>query len=244
MNSIINPIFSIIIPAYNEATRLPASLQQIRQYMEAKGNAFEIIVIDDGSQDKTREIVSQFFSEFPCGRLLINESNRGKGYSIRRGMLEASGNFVLFTDADLSTPINQIEKLIFALNSGCEVAIGSRSIHGAQVKVHQPIYREAMGKIFNKFVRLLVIHGLIDTQCGFKSFKKSCVKPIFSRQLIDGFCFDVEVLLIARKLGYKIKEVPMVWLNSPASKVNALKDSLKMFIDLLRIRLNNFMGKY
>ncbi len=234
---------SVIIPAYNEETRIPATLREIESYFSGRFN-YEIIVIDDGSTDRTYEICQEVFDRAGHGKVLSNGRNRGKGYSVRRGMLEAEGKLRLFSDADMSTPISEIEKLIAAVDEGYDVAIGSRSLPGSDVKLHQPFYRESMGKIFNLFVRLVTVRGIIDTQCGFKLFVEKASRDIFSRQHIDRFSFDVEILFIARKLGYRIKEVPIAWINSPASKVNPVIDSAKMLRDLFSIRWMDLKGDY
>lgn len=236
---------SIIIPSYNEAKDLPETLEKIIKYLEACGReSFEIIVVDDGSNDDTVRIVSETASRDGRIRLLVNEINRGKGYSVRRGMLEARGRYILFTDADLSTPIGELDKLLECLKQGYDVVIGSRSLPGSEVRVHQPFYRELSGKIFNLLMRLLTGLPFSDTQCGFKCFRRKCAKEIFARQTIERFSFDVEDLYIAKKLGYRIKEAPVIWINSESTTVSFLKDSIRMFTDLLRIRINDLMGKY
>ncbi len=234
---------SIIIPAYNEESRIPSTLQEIESYFSGRVSC-EIIVVDDGSTDRTYDVCREFFDKAGHGKVLRNSHNRGKGYSVRRGMLEAKGKMRLFSDADMSTPIGEIEKLIAAIGEGYEVAIGSRSLSGSDIKLHQPFYRESMGKIFNLFVRLVTVGGIIDTQCGFKLFTEKASRDIFRRQHIESFSFDVEILFIARKLGYRIKEIPIAWINSPASKVNPITDSAKMLRDLFFIRWMDLKGNY
>lgn len=223
---------SIIIPAYKEEERLAASLQKINEYFSSHNYNYEIIVVDDGSKDKTSEIAQSF----PKVKVLIQEVNKGKGAAVRRGMLESTGKFRLFTDADLSTPIYEFEKLYKQFNNGFDVVIGSRALDYSMIKVHQPFYRELMGKTFNKIVQLLVVKGISDTQCGFKAMSSQAAVEIFSKCKIDGFGFDVEMLFLADKYKYKIKEISVEWYNDDRSKVDPIKDSIKMFLEILRIR--------
>ena len=234
---------SVIIPAYNEEKRVSKTLHAIKAYLEDKFS-YEIIVVDDGSTDGTVEVCQKFFHINGCGKVLKNDHNCGKGYSVRRGMLEAKGKLMLFSDADMSTPIGEIEKLMCEIDKGYDIAIGSRSISGSDIKLHQPFYRESMGKVFNFFVQMIAVKGIIDTQCGFKLFTDKAVRDIFPGQYNDGFSFDVEVLFIARKLGYSIKEVPITWINSPASRVHPVVDSIRMLLDLFCIRIRDLRGGY
>ena len=228
---------SIIVPAYNEEKRLGRTLEKIRTYFQEKDYAYEVIVVDDGSSDNTVFVASDsLLAKESMLKIVKNEVNRGKGYSVRRGMADAVGELILFTDADLSTPIEEIEKLKLYLSDGFDAAIGSRSIKGSEVKSPQPKYRVLMGKTFNLMVRAVVLRGFIDTQCGFKLFKKNCIENVLPEMKIDGFSFDVEMLYIATRNGYKIKEVPVVWIDYKGSKVNPLYDSAKMFMDLLYIK--------
>jgi dolichyl-phosphate beta-glucosyltransferase len=228
---------SVVIPAYNEEQRLKLSLDKIHAYLNSKAFQYEVIVVDDGSTDDTRQSALES-SLCLAGKLklLKNSQNKGKGCSVRRGILESKGDLVVFSDADLSTPIEELEKLSQHIDSGYDIAIGSRSIKGADVRVHQPIYRELMGRFFNLIVQATALKGIIDTQCGFKLFKGNIAKEIAGQMLIDGFSFDVEMLYIARQKGYTIKEVPVVWINSPASRVDPFKDSLQMFKDVVSIK--------
>jgi dolichyl-phosphate beta-glucosyltransferase len=234
---------SIVIPAYNEESRLAATLDRVLAYLGERGHPHEILVVDDGSQDGTAALAERYASRGV--RLLRNPGNRGKGYSVRHGMLAASRPLVLFSDADLSTPIEELERLAAPVEAGeAAVAIGSRAVAGANVEVSQPFYRVAMGKIFNRIVRLVALGGFADTQCGFKLFTREAAQAVFALQRFERFSFDVEILYIARKLGFRIAEVPVRWLNSPDTKVSPVKDSLDMFADLFRIRWNDLRGRY
>ncbi len=234
---------SVIIPAYNEEVRVEKTLQEIVTYLAGR-LSYEIIVVDDGSIDGTYEVCQKFLCLNRCGKILRNVQNRGKGYSVRKGMLEANGELRLFSDADMSTPIDQVEKLIDTIREGYDIAIGSRSIAGSNIELRQPFYREFMGKIFNFLVQTIAVRGIIDTQCGFKLFTEGAARSIFSRQYINRFSFDVEVLFVARKLGYRVKEIPITWINSPASKVNPVTDSIRMLRDLFYVRLKDLKGGY
>lgn len=232
--------YSIIIPTYNEEKRISKTIKKILEFLENKKD-FELIVVNDGSKDKTSQVVTSF--KDTNIRLLEFSPNHGKGFAVKQGMLNAKGEIILFSDADLSTPIEEFDKLLKYIKN-FDIVIGSRSIKGANVVKHQPFYRELMGKIFNKIVRLFTIKGIIDTQCGFKMFTQKAAKDVFSRTKINGFGFDVEALFIARKLGYKIKEVPITWINDEQTKISPIKDSLKMFIEVLKVRINYWKGYY
>jgi len=235
---------SIIIPAYNEQDRLPLTLSKIHSYCNSQSYNYEVLVVDDGSTDNTIRVVTDNpLSEAGRLRILKNQRNRGKGYSVKRGVMASKGDYVLFSDADLSTPIGEVEKLFSALNERFDIAIGSRSIKGAQIKEHQPLYREYMGKFFNRLVRIFAFKGIIDTQCGFKLFKGALARDIAAQMQVDGFAFDVEMLYLVRLRGLKIKEVPIVWVNSPQSKVDPLRDSLKMLLDIINIKRLHYENK-
>jgi dolichyl-phosphate beta-glucosyltransferase len=231
---------SIIIPAYNEEKRLPATLERIRGYLCAVPWEFaEVIVVDDGSRDATREVARK-----AGARVLANPGNRGKGYSVRHGMLEAKAEWALLTDADLSAPIEELDKLWNAAGQArAPVAFGSRALDRALIGVRQPAFRDFSGRFFNLVMRVVTGLRFRDTQCGFKLFEARAAREIFSRQRLDGFGFDVEVLYIARLLGYQCLEVPVRWNDVAGSKVSLLR-GLGAFLDLLRVRWNGMTGKY
>ena len=236
---------SVVIPAYNEEERLGPTLGRILDYLSGCGYPFEIIVVDDGSTDGTAAVARRVSETHRSVRLVPNETNRGKGDSVRRGGEEARGEYILFSDADLSTPIEELRRLFPPLlEEGCDIAIGSRAARGSDVRVHQPWYRELMGKIFNKIVRLVAVRGLRDTQCGFKLFRGAVARELFAAQRVEGFSFDVETLYLARKAGRRIAEVPVTWYNSPRSRVSIVGDPARMFLDVLRIRLDDLRGRY
>jgi dolichyl-phosphate beta-glucosyltransferase len=235
----VRPEVSIVIPAYNEEARLPRTIQRVKAFLD--GRPHEIVVVDDGSRDRT--VVAAQDVAGPGLVLVRNEENRGKGHAVRRGMLAARGERRLFSDADLSTPIEELGRLEACLDVGHDVAIGSRAMRGARVEVRQPWYRENVGRAFNVFVRALALPGLRDTQCGFKLFSARAADAVFGAARLDGFSFDVEALYIARQLGYRIAEVPVVWRNDAATRVGLL-GGFQAFPDLLRIRLNDWRGYY
>ncbi|MFN3639089.1 MAG: dolichyl-phosphate beta-glucosyltransferase [Chloroherpetonaceae bacterium] len=229
---------SIIIPAFNEEKRIEASLQEVTLFLPKHFLDWEVIVVDDGSMDRTAEIVRRFEHTSPNSRLTLEilPENMGKGAAVKHGVMQAKGKIILFMDADLSTPLTEIAKVVEALEQGADVAIGSRGQPDSNIVRHQPFYRETMGKIFNRIVRMLVIDGIRDTQCGFKAFRHQVAKEIFARVETTHFGFDVEVLLWARKLGFSVKEVGVTWINSPNSRVSPIKDSLKMLVGLFAIK--------
>jgi glycosyltransferase involved in cell wall biosynthesis len=239
------PTLSIIIPAYNEELRLQRSLERIGEYLANQPFSAEIIVVNDGSTDGTGRVVADFRKKYPAIREVLNERNRGKGYSVRRGMLEACGDLTLFTDADLSAPIEEADKLLAVLrDSDFDGAIGSRAVDRKAIEVHESGFRELAGIIFNRMVRLLVGVDFADTQCGFKAFRRERVRIVFEQQLTEGFGFDPEILFLARRHGLRIAEVSVRWAHDPATKVHMVRDSVKMFLDLLLIRLNSWTGRY
>ena len=229
------PALSIVIPAYNEAARLPATLQHALDFLRTWPAGGEVIVVDDGSTDGTASIVEDRKHGVPFARLIQNAHNRGKGYSVRRGVLEARGELILFSDADESTPIVEASRLAAALQtSAADVAVGSRYTTGAQIECPQPLSRRALGWLFRRVVRLFGVRRVSDTQCGFKMFRREAARKIFALQRIDGFAFDVEVLMLARRLGYRVVEVPIKWRESPGSTVRPIRDGLRMLADLCR----------
>jgi len=237
------PQLSIIIPAYNEELRLPATLTRIAEYTRSSNRTIEVVVVDDGSRDNTLAIAERFRSEIPYLRVVSNPENRGKGYSVRHGMQIARGDIVLFTDADLSAPIEEVEKLLPAMKTN-DVAIGSRAMDRSQITVHESPFREFAGIIFNKIVRLILRLPFVDTQCGFKAFRRVPCKIIFEQQTIERFGFDPELLYLARHHGLHSVEISVRWGHSPATKVNMMRDSIQMFIDVFVIRWNSLTGKY
>jgi glycosyltransferase involved in cell wall biosynthesis len=237
------PDLSVIIPAYNEELRLPATLERIAVYLSTCGREAEVLVVDDGSQDGTATVAEYFRVKIPTLRVVSNGVNRGKGYSVRHGMQEARGRIALFTDADLSAPIEEAGKLIAALESS-DVAIGSRAMDRSLITVHESPFREFAGIVFNKIVRMILWLPFVDTQCGFKAFRRERCGIIFEQQRIERFGFDPELLYLARHHGLRAVEIPVRWGHSPATKVSMLHDSLQMFVDVFTIRWNSLMGRY
>ena len=230
-----NPELSVIIPAYNEAPRLPETLARAQRYLDGRRVPYEVIVVDDGSRDQTLSLARAVQTSFSELRVMTNGSNRGKGYSVRHGFLQARGRAVLFTDADLSAPIEEMEKLERALEE-CDGAIGSRALDQSDIFQRQSPLRQLSGKCFNAMVRLLTGLKFHDTQCGFKLFRREVFLPVFRAQTIDGFAFDVEILYLARKHGLKVAEVPVRWGHAEGSRVRFFPDAGRMFLELLRIR--------
>lgn len=242
-----SPDLSIVIPAYNEERRLERALKNIREYFCSKRrdlDSIEVLIIDDGSTDGTARIAEAWAEKIPSVRLLPNGENRGKGYSVRRGMLEARGRIALFTDADLSAPIPESEKLLAAIESGFDLAIGSRAIDRSLIIAHQSRFRELAGIIFNRFVRLSTGLPFEDTQCGFKAFVRERCRIVFEQQRIERFGFDPEILFLAQRHGLRAAEVPVRWAHDPATKVHVVRDSVEMFGDLIYIRWNWLIGRY
>lgn len=237
------PELSVIIPAYNEELRLPATLERIAAYLQASGREAEILVVDDGSKDRTAAVAESLRGRIPSLRVVSNGVNRGKGYSVRHGMQEARGRIALFTDADLSAPIEEAGKLIDALET-YDVAIGSRAMDRSLISVHETPFREFAGIIFNKIVRIILWLPFVDTQCGFKAFRRERCSIIFDQQTIERFGFDPELLYLARHHGLRAVEIPVRWGHSPATKVSMLRDSLQMFVDVFKIRWNSLLGRY
>jgi dolichyl-phosphate beta-glucosyltransferase len=234
---------SVIIPAYNEENRIEATLRGVNSYLSKQNYVYEIIVVIDGSKDRTVEITSQLSSEIPNLRFIDNKKNQGKGWAVRCGMLNAIAKTRLFMDADNSTTVGQIEHMFSYLEDGFDVVIGSRRVDGAAITVHQSIFRERLGQIFNLIVRIITGLKINDTQAGFKAFTSVAAEQIFSLQTIRGWAFDVELLVIAQKLRFNVKEFPIVWRNDERSHVK-LKGMIRMLLDLIRIRLNLWLGVY
>jgi len=224
---------SLIIPAYNEEKRIENSIRSAIAWLNEQDYSYEIIVVDDGSRDSTVNVAKKVSEKV---RVISLKQNLGKGAAVRTGMLNASGDFRFFSDADFSTPINELNKLLYRLENGADICIGSRAIDPTMIKTHQPIYRELMGKTFNKIVQLLLIKGIKDTQCGFKGFTKKASDIIFPLTKINGFSFDVEILYLAKKNKLKIEQEPVLWFNDQRSKVNPIVDSINMIVELFKIK--------
>ena len=230
-------MISIVIAAFNEENRVGQSLQKIHQFLQGRKTDHEIIVVDDGSTDRTTPVVAELAQSIATLRIIRYEKNRGKGFALRTGVLASQGDLVLVSDADLSTPIEELDTLLPYL-SEYQVAIGSRALALSNIVVKQPWWRQEMGKTFNRIVKLLVMDNFNDTQCGFKLFRGDVARELFREARIDRFAYDVEILALAIRKGYRVAEVPIQWLNDPASKVNPIRDSLKMLVDLVKIRLS------
>jgi len=233
---------SIIIPAYNEERRILPTLEKVYGYFSEKRKMdFEIIVVDDGSKDNTEKVIKNFAKDkFERVKLIKHRKNKGKGAAVKTGVLEARGDLILFTDADLSTPIEEFEKLKKTIERGYDIVIGSRGLPESKIVVPQPWYRRYIGRLFPLFVRLIVMKNIRDTQCGFKMFKKKIAKELFANLETSGFAFDVEILFRALKKNYSVKEIPIIWINSPASKVTFLKGPIKMLKDLFKMKRKMF----
>ena len=242
-------LLSIVIPAYHEEKRIARSLDEVLRFLVAKSYSAEVIVVDDGSQDGTDRVVNEWIGKYrEAGeelRLLTNTPNRGKGFSVKRGLSEANGDIVLFSDADFSSPITEAPKLIDPILEGkADVTFGSRALNRALIGKRQPLFRDFGGRVFNLFMRAITGLPFKDTQCGFKAFKREPALPVFELQSIERFGFDPEVLYIARKRGLRLLEVPVVWNDAEGSTVRYASDSINMFVDLVRIRVNDFAGRY
>ena len=230
---------SVVVPVYNEEKKITETVRRISIYLSLKLVPCELIVVNDGSKDRTREMMGHLMQEInhPSFLKFIDyEKNRGKGHACRQGMLASRGRYVLLTDADLSSPIKESEKLVAALEKGADVAIGSRAIRAKDCDVQQSLKRRISGRIFNGIVQTLVLPGIHDSQCGFKCFKRQSAQKLFGAKKLDGFSFDVEVLYLARKFGHKIAEVPVMWKQGQDSRVSFLRDSLRMVGDLFKIK--------
>ncbi len=228
-----SPELSVVIPAYNEAERISSSLDSALEYLSVQPYSWEILVVDDGSSDDTVRIVRHYAPRVRCIEL---GKNMGKGAAVRRGMLEAQGQYRVFTDADFSTPISELPKVLSRLHNGADLCIGSRRLDASSLKIHQPWYRELIGVIGNKIISVLVLSGIEDTQCGFKGMQAAASNAVFSQMKIDGFGFDVELLYLCRRAGYRIEQVAVDWYNDERSRLNPVKDSLQTLRDVMRIK--------
>jgi dolichyl-phosphate beta-glucosyltransferase len=238
------PNYSIVIPAYNEAGRIPATLHAVVECIRQKGWSAEVIVVDDGSRDATAEVVRGIAATAPEIRLMQNPGNRGKGYSVRSGLLNALGEVVMFTDADLSSPMEEAQGLFDAISNGADIAIGSRWLETKRQTIRQPLYRQFFGRCFNGVTRLVMGLPFADTQCGFKAFTRAAAQTVFQLQTIERWGFDPEILFIALKRGYRIQEVPVSWAHDERSRVSYLKDGLKMLQEIAIVRWNALLGRY
>jgi dolichyl-phosphate beta-glucosyltransferase len=229
-------VLSVVVPCFNEEQRLPRTIEQIERYLDGKHVQYELILVDDGSSDGTRRVMEAAKERHADVQVQVLPRNRGKGRALATGVAVAKGDEILITDADLSTPIEELDKLQAALSNGAGVAIGSRALRGSRVEISQPIYRVLMGKAFNLIVQVVLLPGIWDTQCGFKLFRADVARGVFEGLITDGFGFDPEVLYRARKQGVKIAEVPVVWRNSAPTKVSPVRSSLDMLKHVIRLR--------
>ena len=244
MRAVLDPFFSIVIPAYNESARLGATLERVLAFVSQQAWDAEVIVVDDGSTDNTADIARSYARNNDILRVVSNPGNRGKGYSVRNGILSARGAVLLFTDADLSSPIEESVKLFEALDAGADIAIGSRWLRTELQTQRQSVARQVMGRAFNLLLRLLLQLDFKDTQCGFKAFRRNAARAIFSLQKIDGWGFDPEILFLASKSGLKVAEVPVVWAHDDRTRINPIVDGTRMVLEIGRIRWNSLTGKY
>jgi len=237
----LNPFLSIIIPAYNEEKRLPDTLEQVFDFLKKQSFTSEVIVVENGSTDKTFEIAQGFMEQY--NNLCVIQSERGKGAAVRRGMLEAKGIYRFMCDADLSMPVEEITKFIPPAVNNFDITIASREANGA-VRYNEPPYRHLGGRAINFLIQLFILPGLNDTQCGFKCFSAKVADDIFALQTLNGWSFDIEMLYVARRHQYKILEIPIHWVHHPETKVNAVRDAIRMIQDIFRIRVNALRGMY
>ncbi|HWP84985.1 MAG TPA: dolichyl-phosphate beta-glucosyltransferase [Terriglobia bacterium] len=239
------PVFlSVVIPVYNESARIPQTVSQVLAYLRGRPERCELVVVDDGSTDGSADLIAAICRDFPDARLLRHERNHGKGCAVRHGMLAAQGEYLLFSDADLSAPIEEAARLLEPMPRGYDVVIGSRALRRDWIQVHQSRRRELAGSLFNWWLRLVTGLPFRDTQCGFKAFRREAARRLFALQTLDGFGFDAEILYLARKFGYRTLEVPVHWSHAEGTKIRLLRDGLRMAGDLLRIRWNDFRGRY
>jgi dolichyl-phosphate beta-glucosyltransferase len=238
------PTYSIVIPAYNEAGRIPATLRAVVDIVRKNGWSAEVIVVNDGSTDATADVVRKFAASAPEVRLIQNPGNRGKGYSVRSGLLQALGDVVMFTDADLSAPMDEARGLFDAIAGGADIAIGSRWLERTRQTIRQPLYRQFFGRCFNAVTRFVMNLPFADTQCGFKAFTRTAAQTIFQLQTIERWGFDPEILFIALKRGYRIQEVPVSWAHDERTRMSYLKDGIKMLQEIAIVRWNALLGRY
>lgn len=239
-----HPKYSIVIPAYNESRRIPATLKAVLACIRRNAWDAEVIVVNDGSTDTTSEVVRDLAREAPEIRLIENPVNHGKGYSVRNGMLQARGDVVMFTDSDLSSPIEEAVNLFAAIAAGADIAIGSRWLESGRQTQRQPLYRQFFGRCFNAVTRMVMRLPFADTQCGFKAFTRAAAQTVFQLQTIERWGFDPEILFIALKRGFRIAEVPVAWAHDERSRMSYLKDGIKMLEELAIIRWNALLGRY
>ena len=238
------PQVSVVIPAFNEGARIETALERVLTCVEERGWDAEVLVVDDGSTDDTAAIVQRWMARYPQLQLFENPGNRGKGYSVRNGLLQAAGEIVMFTDADLSAPIEEAELLFRAIDAGADVAIGSRWLDKQRQTKHQPLYRRFFGRCYNALTRLVMGLPYKDTQCGFKAFRRGAAKCIFPLQTIERWGFDPEILFIAQKLGFRVVEVPVTWGHDERSRISYLRDGSQMLKEMVEIRSNSVRGRY
>jgi glycosyltransferase involved in cell wall biosynthesis len=236
--------YSFVIPAYNESSRIRPTLDALLRHLQEQKWDAEILVVNDGSADDTAKIVREYAQRHPEIRLLENPGNHGKGYSVRNGMLHARGDICLFTDADLSSPITEAQKLFDAIAQGADIAIGSRWLRVELQTERQPLYRQLFGRIFNLVLRVILGLRFADTQCGFKAFRRDAALRIFPLQKIERWAFDPEILFLARRAGLQVEEVPVLWAHSGGTRLHPFRDGLRMFVEVLRIRRNAMTGEY
>jgi dolichyl-phosphate beta-glucosyltransferase len=238
------PLVSVVIPAYNEAERIRPGLRQILEHVARTGLDCEIVLVDDGSRDGTAEVVrGELEGHLPL-QVLRQEPNQGKAAAVKRGMLAGRGRYVGFADADMSTPFAEIDRCLQALEEGADVAIGSRAMHGSDIQVHQPWYRQWAGRAFGAYTRLLLLPGISDSQCGFKFFRREVAQDLCTHQRLAGWAFDAELLYVAQRRGYTIAQIPVHWINDPNTKVNMLRAGPRMLLDVLRVRsLHRGLGR-
>jgi len=244
LNASMSLTYSIVIPAYNESVRIRPTLHALLRHIQEQNWDAEILVVNDGSSDDTAQIVREFGKVHPQVLLVENPGNRGKGYSVRNGMLHARGDICLFTDADLSSPITEAQKLFDAIARGADIAIGSRWLRTELQTERQPLYRQLFGRIFNLALRLILGLRFADTQCGFKAFRHDAVQRIFPLQRIERWGFDPEILFLARRAGLRTAEVPVIWAHSEGTRLNPFRDGMRMFVEVLRIRWYSITGEY